>query len=228
MQLLERAGVVLLTNRRFVAAIGVLAQIASQEPSSPGPWYGLGNALLGLARAEDRDAVECLRRSVACLRRALELDPGFTLARELIGVIGQRSALPAAEVAACEPFAGEASELARWAGFEVEAAVADVASLAAWKDRMAIVMLVDGAPSFAPWIVAALDDPHTDVCMAALKRAFRIAGAPGLRAAIERCVTSGRWREVEPYATTAVRSMARTEPWAAALLAQMGTRADPG
>ena len=217
---LENAGCLLLNHGAHLAAVGPFVCVVNRQPKNSNAWYGLGNALLGVAGVKKN--LDLLKLSLQCVRRSLQEDPANRFATELAEIIQTQTPLSSDDFASTEAFDGDPNEILRWAEFSSEAIIAALRNMKAWQERCQIVMWLglQGISDFVPILILAMEkDEHKDVQMAAIKRLAAWPDVPGVRECFERLVASGQAKELGPYPGIALRGMKRQ--WATELEATL-------
>lgn len=217
---LENAARLFLNRGALVAAIALFAYLGNRQPHHSPLWYGLGN---GLARlAHERRSRALLRLAIAVLCRSVREDPANPLSPPLLDLLRDRSGVPAADYEAIAPFEGSPLPLLQAIGFSPDALVEAALAMPDWQDRMRIVMYLrqQDIEEVAPLLVATIErDPHPDVRMAALKFLGRWGARSDVCRCLERLVSSGEWRRLQPYALMALRPI--QQQWAQQLADQI-------
>lgn len=216
---LENACVLLFNHSFFVAAAGMFAHLLSRQPTNSSAWYAVSRSVAAISK--ERNDSELLIISIVCLRRALVEDPNNKFAAELHGRLMEIPDFIALERANLPPFDGSPFAISSVLGFSPKSVVEAFQALQEWELRAKLVMWLGNQPipDVVPLLIAAVDDRHRDVSMAAIKRLAYWPDSEGVRQCLERLVNDGKARELQPYPSIALVRIQRD--WAADLQAKL-------
>jgi len=224
---LENAALLFLTQGSLIVAIALFGYLGERRPHHSPLWYGLGNGLARLAR--DTRSRSLLEQAIATLRRSLQEDPANPLTPQLLDLLRERAGLSLASFEAIPAFAGSPLGLLATVGFSPDMLVEATLNLPAWSDRMRVVVYLrqQDIEDLVPVLVAVVErDPHVDVRLAALKYLGRWGARADVRRCLERLVSSGEWRHLQPYVSMALHPIPLD--WAQVLMRQVAADTQSG